>query len=376
MFTRPNFPTPSFTQFHYFVQSKRIYVFTLYSCQHLRVVYFFIGKKAADMKLDVESDPTCEPQKSGPSNSDHNPNELNFGFMLTEFNSRDDSSLEDNSSPEDTEWELEDTDAMSEEQSLASRTLPDESVESSANELPIFSGGFSGRNSTPCMNVQFSDYLNQVEYFPLPVYPARMPREKPVSMFGEMVSNAPVLFDSANPAMEGTDLPRPIAPFDYNPGDRHPLIPYTIIPPEEMYQNRPPLPLQEPQVSARAQRNAQHEDVQQPLGLSQIPAFQGYGQAPLFQGRGFQMPPSEPQLTNAEHYQKKYFRAQQEMEITRNQELYEGGHLYLRPRSPLPDFGVETPLLDSNPPPFEEHVFPVTHVLYREEEAEADHDQV
>ncbi|KAJ5792101.1 uncharacterized protein N7503_008079 [Penicillium pulvis] len=285
----------------------------------------------------------------------------------------DDSELEDeHSATQDAEWDLEDIELMTAQQSFASDTLPNESVNTFANEVPICSGGFSAGNNTSYENVQFSDYLNQVEYFPLPTYPAGMPRVNPVSLFGEMVSDVPVLFDSANQGVQDADLPRPIAPLDYNPGGRHPIIPYTIIPPEQMYQNRPYLPLLDPQVSAPAQRLVKREDGQQPRQLSQVPMFEGRRQAPLFQGRGFQISPREPGLTNAERYQEDYFWAQEQVELKRNQELYNEGHLYQKPRFQLPNFDVEPPVLDSDPPPFKELVFTAAREMCQERRAEAD----
>ncbi|KAJ5539097.1 hypothetical protein N7513_007429 [Penicillium frequentans] len=295
---------------------------------------------------------------------------------------RDDSGLDDDfelenehSGTQDAEWDLEDTEFMTAEQSFASDTLPNESVNPFADEFPISSGDFSAGNNTSYENIQFSDHLNQVEYFPLPTYPAGMPRVNPVSLFGEMVSDVPVLFDSANQGVQDAGLPRPIAPLDYNPGGRHPIIPYTIIPPEQMYQNRPYLPLLTPQVSAPAQRPVKQEDGQQLSELSQVPMIEGCGQAPLFQGRGYQIPPREPGLTNAERYQEDYFWAQQQVELKRNKELYNEGHLYQKLRSQLPDFDVEPPVLDSDPPPFKEQVFSAAREICREERAEADLDQ-
>lgn len=328
------------------------------------------------MKQDADPDPTYDPREFDPSASDHNAVDLDSGSLLTEFNSRDASDLEDGHSDiEDGESDLADTSFMSWEQPLAFTNFPNDSMGSLANQHPLSSGNFSGIIYTPTANPQFSDYLNQVEYFPLPIYPAGMPREKPVSLFGEMVSDAPVLFDSAKPGIQDqdTDLPRPIAPLDYNPGGLHPVIPFTIIPPEEMYQNRPPLPLQASWVSVCAQRNVKQEDGQQPLESSQI---QGYEQAPLFQGRGFQMPSLEPQFTRAEHYQEDYFWAQQHMELKRNQEIYQGGHLYQTLRSPHPDFDVDLPLLDNALPSFKEHFFPAPRKMCQEGKTEAGLDQV
>lgn len=343
----------------------------------------FLAKKATAMKLEAEPDPRYNFQKPSDSESDYTAVELDPGSMLTDSNYRDDSGLDDDSElkdehsdTQDAEWDLENTEVMTAQQSSASDTLPNESVNSFANGFPISSGDFSAGTNTSYENFQFSDYLNDVEYFPLPTYPEGMPRVNPVSLFGEMVSGVPVLFDSANQGVQDTDLPRPIAPLDYNPGGRHPIIPYTIIPPEQMYQNRPYLPLLNPQVSTPAQRTVKQEDGQQPPELSQVSMFQGHGQAPLFQGRGFQMTPLQPGLTNAERCQEDYFWAQQQFELKRNQELYNEGHVYQKPRFQLPDFDVEPPVLDSDPPPFKEQVFPAARELYREEIAEADHDQV
>ncbi|KAJ6010433.1 hypothetical protein N7451_001845 [Penicillium sp. IBT 35674x] len=295
---------------------------------------------------------------------------------------RDDSGLDhgfelegEHSGTQDAEWDLEDTEVLTAQQSFASDILPNESVNPFPNELSISSGDFSEGNKLSYENFQFSDYLNHVECFPVPTYPAGMPRVKPVSLFGEMVSNAPILFDSANQGVQDDDPPRPIAPLDYNPGGLHPIIPYTIIPPEVMYQNRPYLPLRSPSVSAPAQRTVKQDDSQLPREFSQVPIFQGHGQAPLFQGRRYQMPPREPLLTNAQPYQEDYFWAQQQSELQRNQELYNEGHLYQKPCSQLPDFDVEPPILDSDPPPFKEQVFQVAREMCLEERVEADHDQ-
>lgn len=332
------------------------------------------------MKLEAEPDPRYNFQKPSDSESDYTAVELDSGSMLTDSNYRDDSGLDDDSElkgehsdTQDAEWDLEDTEVMTAQQSSASDTLPNDYVNPFANEFPISSGDFSAGTNTSYENFQFSDYLNDVEYFPLPTYPEGMPRVNPVSLFGEMVSDVPVLFDSANQGVQDTDVPRPIAPLDYNPGGRHPIIPYMIIPPEQMYQNRPYLV---PQVSTPAQRTVKQEDGQQPLELSQIPMFQGHGQAPLFHGRGFQMTPLQPGLINAERCQEDYFWAQQQFELKRNQELYNEGHVYQKPCSQLPDFDVEPPVLDSDPPPFKEQVFSAALELHREEIADADHNQV
>ncbi|KAJ5642997.1 uncharacterized protein N7484_005504 [Penicillium longicatenatum] len=232
---------------------------------------------------------------------------------------------------------------MTDEQPSASDTLLNLSVNPIANEQPILSGDFSGESIVCYANIQFSDYLNEVEYFPLSVFPAGMPRVEPISVFGEMVSDCTVLFDSAYEGIEDDDPSRSVAQLDYNPSNRHPRIPYTIIPPEEMYQKQLPSPVQAPCVSTTVQAHMKQEYGEQSLEFSQVLTFESQRQAPLFQGCGFQMPPT----TNAEPYQDDLFRIEQQTELQRSQDLTHEIQLRQELRIPLPEFVVKSPLLDS-----------------------------
>jgi hypothetical protein len=235
---------------------------------------------------------------------------------------------------------------MTGEQPPASDALPNSSVNSLANEQNISSGDFSDGNIVFYANIQFSDYLNEVEGFPLPVFPAGMPRVEPVSVFGEVVSDCTVLFDSAYEGIEDDDPFRSVALLDYNPSNRHPVIPYTIIPPEEMYQKQLPSPVQTPCVSTTMQPYMKQEDGEQSLELSQALTFEDQRQAPLFQGCGFQMSPLQLQPTNAEPDQDDYFWVEQQTELQRGQDLTHETQLCQELCIRLPEFVVKPLLLD------------------------------